>query len=80
MSYSQLDTEVVRVKFRTLLSDEPSIFDETAEIGYSDYLAETLRFNEPIALAINSEKSHSEMIIAPIVLELRLSLMKLISR
>jgi len=60
MSYSQLDTEVVRVKFRTLLSDKLSIFDETPEIGYSHYLAETLRFNEPIALAINSEKSRSE--------------------
>ncbi|MEC4817464.1 MAG: hypothetical protein SAK29_29970, partial [Scytonema sp. PMC 1069.18] len=37
----------------------------------SEYLKETLDFNAPIALAINSEKSRSEMIITPILLELK---------
>ena len=71
MSYSQFDIEAVRVNFGIAILERVSTFAEVPEIGYSDYLAETLRFNTPIALAINSEKSRSEMIIAPILLELK---------
>ena len=34
-------------------------------------LSETLAYNVPLALAVNTEKSRSELIIAPILLELR---------
>ncbi|MBH8561951.1 hypothetical protein I8748_07155 [Nostoc sp. CENA67] len=71
MSYSQFDIESIQTKFNITLIEKVSKFGEVPEISYSDYLAETLRFNTPIALAINSEKSRSEMIIAPILLELK---------
>lgn len=71
MSYSQFDIETVQVNFAITILEKVGIFAETTEIPYSDFLAETLRFNTPIALAINSEKSRSEMIITPILLELK---------
>jgi hypothetical protein len=71
MPYSQFNIESIKVNFNISLIETVSKFAEVAEIRYSDYLAETLRFNTPIALAINSEKSRSEMIIAPILLELK---------
>ncbi|WP_063628731.1 MULTISPECIES: hypothetical protein [Nostocales] len=71
MPYSQFDIESIRVNFNITLIEKNSKFADVPEISYSDYLVETLRFNTPIALAINSEKSRSEMIIAPILLELK---------
>ena len=71
MPYSQFDIESIRVNFNITLIEKVSKFADVPEISYSDYLVETLRFNTPIALAINSEKSRSEMIIAPILLELK---------
>jgi hypothetical protein len=71
MSYSQFDMETVRVNFGITIIEKVNIFAEIPEINCSNFLAETLRFNTPIALAINSEKSRSEMIISPILLELK---------
>lgn len=71
MPYSQFSIESIRDNFNITLMETVSKFADVIEISYSDYLAETLRFNTPIALAINSEKSRSEMIIAPILLELK---------
>jgi hypothetical protein len=71
MPYSQFDIESIRETFNITLIEQVGKFAEVPEISYSDYLSETLRFNTPIALAINSEKSRSEMIIAPILLELK---------
>ena len=71
MSYSQFDIQGVRVNFGITIIEKIGVFAETSEITYSNFLTETLRFNSPIALAINSEKSRSEMIIAPILLELK---------
>ncbi|MGI2902203.1 hypothetical protein [Tolypothrix sp. VBCCA 56010] len=57
MPYSQFDIESIKVNFNITLIERVSKFADVVEISYSDYLAETLRFNTPIALAINSEKS-----------------------
>ncbi|HEY9634390.1 MAG TPA: hypothetical protein V6D14_13330 [Coleofasciculaceae cyanobacterium] len=71
MSYSQFDINAIRENFGIAIAEQVGTFAEVPEVSYSDFLAETLRFNTPIALAINSEKSRSEMIIAPILLELK---------
>ena len=71
MPYSQFDIEKVQEDFGITISESVGIFADTSEINYSEYLKDTLRFNAPIALAINSEKSRSEMIITPILLELK---------
>lgn len=71
MSYSQFDIEKVREDFSITINEYVGIFAGISEINCSDYLKDTLSFNTPIALAINSEKSRSEMIITPILLELK---------
>jgi hypothetical protein len=71
MPYSLFNIEKVRDNFDITIIEQVNIFANVPEINYSEYLTETLRFNTPIALANNSEKSRSEMIIAPILLELK---------
>lgn len=71
MPYSQFDIESIRDNFNITIIESVGTFATVQEISYSDFLAETLRFNTPIALAINSEKSRSEMVITPILLELK---------
>jgi hypothetical protein len=71
MPYSLFNIEKVRDNFDITIIEQVNIFANVPEISYSEYLTETLRFNTPIALANNSEKSRSEMIIAPILLELK---------
>ncbi len=71
MAYSLFNIEKVRDSFNITIIEQVNTFADVPEIGYSDYLTETLRFNTPIALANNSEKSRSEMIITPILLELK---------
>ncbi|QLE59088.1 hypothetical protein [Nostoc sp. TCL26-01] len=71
MPYSQFDIETIRENFGITILETVGTFAEIPEIPCSDFLTETLRFNTPIALAVNSEKSRSEMIIAPILLELK---------
>lgn len=39
--------------------------------NYSSLLAETLQDNIPLALAINTEKASSELIVAPVLVETR---------
>ncbi|QFS45870.1 hypothetical protein [Nostoc sphaeroides] len=47
MSYSQFDIEAVRLNFSTKIIERVGTFAEIAEINYSDFLAETFRFNTP---------------------------------
>lgn len=71
MSYSDFTLDGVVKSFDLTLSDKVGIFSATPELQCSDFLAEILRENLPLALASNTEKSRSEMIIAPILIELR---------
>ncbi len=70
MSYSDFNLPLVKKKFNLTLSDRENLFAEVTNLEYSNYLKETLTYNLPYALASNTEKSRSEMIIAPILLEL----------
>jgi hypothetical protein len=71
MPYSQFSIDVIKTSFGVTISEGVGIFAELPEIEPSKLLQETLLFNIPIALAINSEKSRSEMIISPILIELK---------
>ncbi len=71
MSYSQFSLEEIKQKFSISISEKTEIFADLPDNKYSQILADTLKFNTPIALAINSEKSRSEMIISPVLLELK---------
>lgn len=71
MPYSQFTIEQIKSSFGIRLSEKVGIFANIPEASYSNFLSETLDYNIPLALAINSEKSRSELIVMPILIELR---------
>ncbi|WP_414622333.1 hypothetical protein [Calothrix sp. CCY 0018] len=71
MSYSDFTLSKVRKTFNLTISDTIDIFASIPEIEIPALLAETLAENLPLALASNTEKSRSEMIISPILIAVR---------
>jgi hypothetical protein len=71
MTYSQFDLETVMADFDLTLREGVGTFAAVPQVLPSAFLLETLGFNTPLALAVNSEKSRSELIIAPLLLELK---------
>jgi hypothetical protein len=79
MSYSQFTLEQIKSDFGITLSEKVGFFAQVPERKYSQLLDETLEYNIPLALSINSEKSRSEMIVTPILIEVRKQLNNQIS-
>jgi hypothetical protein len=71
MSYSNFQVQDVLKNFGIILNEKLNLFKDIAEIKYSEHLAFTMEENLSLAVNINTEKSRSEMIITPILLELR---------
>lgn len=71
MSYSNFSLNEAIKQFALTVKDKQDLFADITEIQPSEYLDITLKYNLPLATEINTEKSRSEMIIAPILLELR---------
>ncbi|WP_413161363.1 hypothetical protein ACL6C3_22700 [Capilliphycus salinus ALCB114379] len=79
MSYSEFTLDRVVKTFNLTLSEQVNLFVEIPEVECSSFLLQTLEYNVPLALAISTEKARSELIIAPILLELRRQLQDQIS-
>ncbi|MGK7927956.1 MAG: hypothetical protein AB4290_22410 [Spirulina sp.] len=71
MSYSDFTLRKITTEFALQIAEAIDFFGEAPVLEPSDFLKQTLQENLPLALAINTEKSRSEMIIAPILIELR---------
>ncbi|MEH1815865.1 MAG: hypothetical protein V7K26_04890 [Nostoc sp.] len=71
MSYGDFTLDRVRKTFGLTISDKIDIFASVNEVECPPLLAEVLRENVPLALASNTEKSRSEMIITPILIAVR---------
>lgn len=71
MSYSQFSLSEVQELFNLSITEGVGIFADLPSTPISDYLQETLNYNISLALAINSEKARSELIIAPVLVELK---------
>ena len=72
MAYSDFTTlHKVRTAFDLILDETTHLFTDIAPIEPSDYLKTTLNEFVPLANAINTEKARSELIIAPVLLEVR---------
>ncbi|MDJ0734176.1 MAG: hypothetical protein QNJ47_08860 [Nostocaceae cyanobacterium] len=71
MSYSEFSLARVKQAFGLTTLEKRDIFAGVSELAASNLLTETLDYNLPIALASNSEKARSELIIAPILVDLR---------
>ncbi len=70
MAYSDFDLRKVRNDFSLRIDEYADLFDDVApvqpSVAFVDTLAETIR----LAIAINTEKARSEMIVTPVLLEL----------
>jgi hypothetical protein len=51
--------------------EEADIFAQISKVKCPESLADILRYNVPLALASNTEKARSEMVITPILIEIR---------
>ncbi len=71
MAYNQFSLDDVKQKLGVTLRETVDLFGGVPSVVPSSLLQETLRDAAPIALAVSTEKSRSEMIIAPILLEVR---------
>ncbi len=71
MSYSDFKLSEVIQNFGLTINESSGLFAETPEEECSDLLATILKENVDLAVSINTEKARSEMIISPILLEVR---------
>ncbi|SRR5712692_1800836 len=71
MAYSNFTLDDIKKKFQLLLREDTNTFSHVETRTISDTLQTILNEYVPLALAINTEKSRSEMMIAPILIEFR---------
>jgi hypothetical protein len=71
MSYSEFSLTKVKQEFSLTTWEKRGIFADVPELPASELLQDILNYNQPIALGSNSEKARSELIIAPILVDLR---------
>ena len=69
MSYSDFDLRTARERFGLTLVEDVDLFATVPDAEPGEWLQQTLDRWAPAALAMNTEKARSEMIIAPILME-----------
>ena len=70
MTYSDFSLVSLKKALNLTISPRQDLFSAVPALECSNHLTETLAYNVPLALASNTEKSRSGMIITPILLEL----------
>jgi len=71
MAYSDFSLTKFKKTFNITIKEEADLFATVEPIEISEKLINTLEETTELALAINTEKARSEMIITPILLEVR---------
>lgn len=71
MPYSSFTLKKVQTEFSIQIIEQAGLFSNIQPHSPSEHLQETLLNNVPLANAINTEKARSELIIAPVLLEIR---------
>ncbi len=79
MAYSDFTLKKVKLDFNIKTVADTALFSNIEPLEISDYLNKTLTRNVPLALAINTEKARSELIIINILLEVKEKLSEKIS-
>ncbi|MBD2136738.1 hypothetical protein H6F32_03835 [Anabaena sp. FACHB-1237] len=79
MAYSDFKLSEIIQKFELTLNEVSGLFADVSEEEPSDLLTIILKENVDLANSINTEKARSEMIISPILLEVRRKLNNQIS-
>ncbi len=70
MAYSDFDLRKVRKEFGLQIDEQPELFADVAPVQPSAILANTLAETARLAIAINTEKARSELLITPVLLEI----------
>jgi len=71
MAYSNFTLSKVKADFGIVTSETQDLFAETQAIAPSELLTLTLKDQLPLASAINTEKARSELLVMPILIEVR---------
>jgi len=71
MAYSDFKLSEIIQKFELTLNEVSGLFGDVPEEEPSNLLTTILKENVDLAVSINTEKARSEMIISPILLEVR---------
>ncbi len=71
MSYSQFTLATLEKTFQLTIVEKVALFANHSALPSSPLLTEILNCNVPLALANNTEKARSEMIIAPVLIDLK---------
>ncbi|MFZ4658676.1 MAG: hypothetical protein ACOYNY_16810 [Caldilineaceae bacterium] len=79
MAYNRFTIEELKAQFGIQIHETADFFMPVTPVASSDLLLATLHENVPLALANSTEKARSEMIIAPILIEVRRQLQRSVS-
>lgn len=71
MTYRDFKLHELLKTFDLTLREQSDLFGQVADGEPSDYLTLTLKQNVNLAVAINTEKARSELIVAPVLLEVK---------
>ncbi|MEG4347805.1 hypothetical protein QUB70_31690 [Microcoleus sp. A003_D6] len=71
MAYSDFKLKELVKQFDLTLNENQDLFADISEVESSEILKVALKENAALAVDINTEKARSELIIAPILLEVR---------
>ncbi|MBW4631736.1 MAG: hypothetical protein KME30_07475 [Iphinoe sp. HA4291-MV1] len=71
MPYSDFTLRRIKQDFNLTIREQPTFLDNHQPISPSTFLASFLEKYLPLALAINTEKARSEMLLCPILLEVK---------
>jgi hypothetical protein len=71
MSYSRFSLKKVKQDFELTLIEDQDLFSPIEPHAISEDLSRILQENLPLALAISTEKARSELLISPLLVELR---------
>jgi len=71
MAYSDFTLEDIKQKFQLSIREDTDVFAHVNGVEVSETLQTILQEYVPLALAINTEKSRSELMIAPVLVEFR---------
>jgi hypothetical protein len=71
MAYSDFTLTKVKQQFGLTVNESLDLFTEVKPVAPSEFLSLTLKEYLPLATAINTEKARSELLIAPVLTEIR---------
>ena len=71
MAYSEFTLRILKERFGITATDAEDLFHDVPPLSASDFFRTLLKRHLPIVRGLGTEKTRSEMIIAPLLVELR---------